>query len=112
MTAAEDPRIASFRAMVGEDDSNELAWFSLGQALYDARRHAEADQAFARAAALQPDLMMAWFRRAQCLVALGQYAQARPYAEETRRLAIAQNHAGPRGDADDLLEEIDDALDA
>ncbi len=111
MTAAEDPRITRFHAMLADDPDNELAWFSLGQALFEAKRHAEADHAFARAAELQPDLMMAWFRRAQCLVALGRPAEARPLAEETRRLAIAQNHVGPKGDAEELLEEIDDALD-
>lgn len=107
----DDARILMFRAMLQEDPDNELAWFSLAQALFEQRRHAEADIAFAKAFALQPDLMMAVFRRAQCLVALGQHAQARPLAQEALRLAIAQHHVGPRGDAEELIEEIDDALD-
>lgn len=111
MTTAEDPRISRFHAMLADDPENELAWFSLGQALFEAKRLAEAEGAFGRAAELQPDLMMAWYRRAQCLIGLGKPAEARPFAEETLRLAIAQNHVGPRGDAEDLLEEIDDALD-
>ncbi len=96
--------------MLAEDADNELVWFSLGQALFEACRYAEAEHAFERAATLQPDLMMAWFRRAQALVALGAHAQARPLAVETLRLAIAQHHVGPRGDAEDLIEEIDDAI--
>lgn len=106
----DDARIQSFRAMLAEDPDNELLWFSLGQALFEGLRYAEAEHAFERAAVLQPDLMMAWLRRAQALVALGAHAQARPLAQEALRLAIAQSHVGPRGDAEDLLEEIDDAV--
>lgn len=98
--------------MVAEDPDNELALFSLGQALVDAGRQADAEPHFQRAYEIQPDLMMAWFRRAECLVALGRHAEARPLAQKTLELAIAQNHVGPRGDAEELLEEIDDALDA
>ncbi len=111
MTTVEDPRISRFHSMLADDPDNELAWFSLGQALFETKRLAEAEAAFGRAVELQPDLMMAWYRRGQCLIALGRPAEARPYAEETLKLAIAQNHVGPRGDAEDLLEEIDDALD-
>ncbi len=97
--------------MVAEDPDNELALFSLGQALFEAHRYAEAGPHFERAALLQPDLMMAHLRHAACLVAQKCYAQAGAPAEIARSLAIAQNHVGPRGDADDLLEEIADALD-
>jgi len=106
----EDPRIAKFRAMVDDDADNELAWFSLGQALLDVGRSAEAEVAFGRAGALQPDLMMAWYRRGECLLQLGRYAEAREMALKTRDLAIAQHHEGPKADADEMLEEIDDAL--
>ncbi len=97
--------------MIEEDAENELAWFSLGQALFDAGRFADALHAFATAARLQDDLMMAHLRQAQCLCELGRHAEARPFAEKTRDLAIAQKHEGPREDAEELLEEIEDALD-
>ena len=109
--AHEDPRTARFRAMTEDDPDNELAWFSLAQALFDAGRYTDALPAFARAAELQPDLMMAYLRQAECWVELKEFAQARPLAEKTRELAIAQNHIGPREDAEELLEEIEDALD-
>lgn len=112
MSQPDDDRIARFLEMVAEDPDNELALFSLGQALVDAGRQADAEGYFARAYEIVPDLMMAWFRRAECLVALGRFAEARPLAQKTLELAIAQNHVGPRGDAEELLEEIDDALDA
>lgn len=104
-------RLAGLRAMVADDPDNELGQFSLGQALFEAHEFAEAEQAFAAAARLQPDLMMAHMRLAECLVALQRHAEARQPAEIARQLAIAQHHVGPRGDAEDLLDEIADATD-
>lgn len=105
----EDPRIARFQAMIEEDPDNELALFSLGQALLEAGRPAEAEGHFARACALQPDLMMGYYRRGECLLQLGRYEEAKAMAQRTRDLAIAQNHVGPRADAEEMLEEIEDA---
>ncbi|MSP93217.1 MAG: tetratricopeptide repeat protein [Myxococcales bacterium] len=109
--AAEETRIATLRAMVAEDDTNELAIFSLGQALFEAGDFAAAERSFARAAALQDDLMMAWLRRAECLVRLKRPGEARPCAERGLRLAVEQKHDGPRADAGELLDEIDELLD-
>ena len=111
MNGHDDVRTARFRAMILEDAENELAWFSLGQALFEAGRFADALDAFAAASGLQADLMMAQLRRAECLVELGRHAEARGFAEKARALAIAQHHEGPREDADELLEQIADALD-
>ena len=105
-----DPRIARFVAMVQDDPDNELAQFSLGQALMEAGRPVDAEPCFAAAYGIQPDLMMAYQRRAECLMRLQRYEEAREMAQKTRELAIAQHHAGPRADAEELLEEIEDAL--
>ena len=107
--AVDDDRISTLRAMVAEDDTNELAVFSLGQALFEAGDFAAAEPWFARAAHLQDDLMMAWLRRAECLVRLGRADEARPCAERGLHLAVAQKHDGPLADAEELLEEIEDA---
>ncbi|MSQ82977.1 MAG: tetratricopeptide repeat protein [Myxococcales bacterium] len=97
--------------MVAEDPDNELALFSLGQVLFERSNYAAAQEAFGRACLLQPDLMMAHLRRGECLVRLKRLVEAQKCLESARDLAIAQNHTGPRGDADDLLEEIADELD-
>jgi predicted Zn-dependent protease len=102
-------RLDRLRAMVAEDPDNELARFSLAQALFELAKFAEAEPHFARAAELQPDLMMAWLRRAECLVRMRRDGEARPLLERTIALARAQNHVGPRLDAEELLEEIADA---
>jgi tetratricopeptide (TPR) repeat protein len=102
-------RIALFQALVDEDPDNELARFSLGQALFEAERHADAEPHFRRTCELQPDHMLAYLRRAECLLARGLASEARPLLLQTIALAKAQNHVGPRLDAEALLEEIDDA---
>lgn len=106
----DDDRTARFRDMVSEDPDNELAQFSLGQALLDAGRSEDAAVAFEAAYLLQPDLMMAYFRRAECLMQAQRYQEAQEMAKKTLELAIAQDHKGPRADAEEMLEEIDDAL--
>jgi tetratricopeptide (TPR) repeat protein len=103
-------RIARFQTLVDDDPENELALFSLGQALQEARRPAEAEGFLKRAYVLQPDLMMAWYRRGECLVQLGRWEEAREMAQRTLDLAISQHHVGPRQDAEEMLEEIADAL--
>ncbi len=107
-----DPRIARFEAMVARFPDRSPPRFSLAQALQDAGRHGDAVPHFAEAARLQPDLMMAWLRQAESLVALERYADAEPVAQEALRLALAQGHDGPEADARELLEDIEDGLDA
>ena len=101
-------RIAQFRKMASDDPDNELAHFSLGQALFELDRHGEAEPHFRRTCELQPDHMLAYLRRAECLHALGRGPEARPLLHQTIALARAQNHVGPRLDAEELLAEIDD----
>lgn len=111
MTSTDDERLDLLRALVAEDPDNELALFSLGQALFERRDYLQAEPLFARAAQLQPDLMMAHLRQGECLMALKRWQDARQPIEMARQLAISQNHVGPRGDAQDLLDEIADELD-
>ena len=104
-----DDRLALFRALLADDPDNELAHFSLGQALFELEQHAEAEPHFQRTRELQPDHMLAYLRQAECLHALGRSSEAIPLLQQTIALARAQNHVGPRLDAEALLEEIDDA---
>ncbi len=108
--APPDPRIARFEAMVARFPDKSPPRFSLGRALQDAGRLADAEPHYARAAELQPDLMMAWLHRAECLMGLGRFAEAQPVAEEARRLAVAQSHEGPLADVTELLEDLADEL--
>lgn len=111
MPAPSDPRVIDrFRAMTERFPDRAEPRFSLARALQDAGENAAAAEHYGVACELQPDLMMAWLHRAECLIELGRPDQARPAAVRARDLAIAQGHTGPRLDADELLEELDDEL--
>jgi len=104
------PRIARFEAMVARFPDRSPPRFSLARALQDAGELAAAVPHYARAAELQPDLMMAWLHHAECLLGLQRFAEALPIAEEARRLAVTQGHEGPLADATELLEDLADEL--
>lgn len=53
-------RIAQFQNMAQADPENEMAHFSLGKALSDAGRHAEAAQSFIRCTELAPSMSKAY----------------------------------------------------
>lgn len=99
------------QAMVERFPDRAPPHFSLGRALQDAGDAASAEQAYAAAARLQPDLMMAWLHRAECLWEMQQAEAAKECAEQARQLAVAQGHSGPLEEADELLEVIADFLD-
>ncbi len=104
-------RLDRARALVERFPDRAPPHFSLGRALHDAGALAEAVDHYRRAAALQPDLMMAHLHAAECALALGDASLARSAAEAAQRLARQQGHSGPLAEATDLLEAIDD-LDA
>ncbi len=109
---ASDPalhaRIEKARALAVRFPDRAPPHFSLGRALQDAGAWAEALTHYRRAAALQPDLMMAHLHAAECALALGDASLARVDAEAAQRLARQQGHSGPLVEATSLLEAIDD----
>ncbi len=107
----QDPKIARMRAMVERFPERSVPHFGLAQALHNGGDHDGAEASYAEAYRCQPDLMMAYFRRGQCLMALERYEEAREMANKTRELAMSQGHSGPLADAIEMLEEIADELD-
>jgi Fe-S cluster biosynthesis and repair protein YggX/predicted TPR repeat methyltransferase len=55
-----DDRIANFQRMAQADPTNEMAHFSLGNALLQAGRFAEAAQSLERCLSLAPEMSKAW----------------------------------------------------
>ena len=106
-----DPKIVRFEAMVVRFPDRSPPRFSLARALHDNGQLEAAVPHYQKAAELQPDLMMAWLHGAECLSALGRFAEALPLAEQAKRLAIAQGHEGPLADVTELLEDLEDELD-
>ena len=106
----QDPKIARMRAMVERFPERSVPHFGLAQALQSAGDHAGAEASYAEAYQRQADLMMAYFRRGECLMALERFEEAREMATKTRDLAMSQSHSGPLADATEMLEEIADEL--
>lgn len=104
------PALVRALALVERYPDRSPPRFSLGRALHDAGRIAEAEGHYAEAARLQPDLMMAWLHHAECLVELGRPAEARVCATEALRLARVQGHTGPQAEAEDLLDAVADLI--
>jgi Flp pilus assembly protein TadD len=91
---------------VATQPNNELARFSLAKALFDAGRFAEAREHFAFALARKPDWMVVQILLGRCELSLGNTAAARTAFERALRLAIEQDHQGPRAEMEQLLAEL------
>lgn len=104
-----DERIARFQQQLDRKPDNELARFSLGKALFDAGRTAEAREHFGAALARKPDWMVVQILLAKCDLALGDPAAARAGLERAHQLAVEQNHQGPREEVEQLLKDLGSA---
>ena len=91
----QDPKIARMRAMVERFPDRSVPHFGLAQALHNAGDHDGAEASYAEAYRCQTDLMMAYFRRGECLVALERFEDVVQVPLFTDRL-----HAG--GDQDSV----------
>jgi Flp pilus assembly protein TadD len=99
-------KIDKFAALVAKNPENELARFSLGSALFEAGRFADAEPHFAKALALKGDWVMAYILRARCLIRLGRVDEARPLLATGRRHSLAQHHEAPVEEIDEILAEL------
>ncbi len=94
------------RQLVAKHPNNELARFSLGNALYAAGQIAEAREEFRRALEKKPDWMAVQILLGRCDLALGDRDAARAAFERARDLALAQHHEGPLAEMEQLLSEL------
>lgn len=98
-------RIAYWEQVTRQTPS-DLAWFSLGQACREAGRLEEAQQAFAQALALNPDLTRAYQLRAEALIQLGRTDQATEVLEQGCRVAARNGDAVLHQAMTQLLENL------
>ncbi|MBL9171849.1 MAG: tetratricopeptide repeat protein [Verrucomicrobiales bacterium] len=98
--------IQRFETLLQKNPENGLARFSLGKALYDANRFAEAKTHFETALRQKPEWMVVQILLGKCELALGCREQARAAFERGLRLAIDQHHEGPQAELEMLLEEL------
>jgi Flp pilus assembly protein TadD len=102
---AEDS-IAKYTALLARNPNNELARFSLGQALFDAGRYAEAADSFRMCIQKKPDWMVPTIQLGRCKLQLGDKSAARVALEQARQLAIDQHHDGPLEEINGLLASL------
>ena len=98
-----DELIARYEALLQQRPGDELALFSLGKALFDAGRLAEAETHLKAALQAKPDWMVVTMLLAKCALHRDDKAEARKLYENALGFAIAQHHEGPE-------EEIRHAL--
>jgi Flp pilus assembly protein TadD len=98
-----DALIAKYEALLQERPDDELLHFSLGKALYDAKRLPEATSHLQTALEAKPDWMVVTMLLARIALQQGDKMAARLLYEKGLELAVAQDHEGPQ-------EEIREAL--
>jgi len=98
--------IARARDMVEKHPASELVRFSYAKALFDANQHAEAAEQLQQCVAKKPDWMVATILLGRSLIALNRKAEAKQTLERAMALALAQNHVGPRGEVEALLDTL------
>lgn len=102
---------AAARRHLAADDTDPFGWNSLGVACQAHKRHAEAEAAFARAAALAPDAAEPHNNRAVALKGLGRLDEA--LAEVERAIALQPDYPeahNTRGNILSAMERIEEAL--
>lgn len=100
--------IARWEKALAAQPANELARFSLGKALFDAGRFAEAREHLERALAGKPDWMVVQILVGRCRLAEGDREAAREAFRRAHGLAVAQHHEGPQAEMEALLADLGD----
>jgi Fe-S cluster biosynthesis and repair protein YggX len=101
-----DRRIAQFANMAQADPDNEMAHFSLGKALMDAGRHAEAAGSFVKCTELAPQMSKAYQLAAECFVKTGQVDMAAQLATRGYTIAAERGDLMPKNAMGDVLRAL------
>ncbi len=99
-------RSERFQSLVDQHPDNVMFRFSLGQALMEDGRPADAIPHLEHCCASKADWMMARIHLGKALLALGRTTEARPILEDALKLAIDQHHETPEAELRALLADI------
>jgi predicted Zn-dependent protease len=91
---------------VAQHPDNVMFRFSLGQALVEEGRAADALDHLRHCCAQKSDWMMARILLGKALVALGRAPEALPILEDALKLAIDQRHEAPEAELRALLADL------
>ncbi len=101
-----DTRIAQFEHMAAEDPDNEMAHFSLGNALLKAGRHADAASSYQRCIQLNPQMSKAYQLAGEALIESGRKQEAADVLSTGYEIAARNGDMMPRQAIEGLLEQI------
>ena len=90
-----DALITKYEGLLEQRPNDELILFSLGKALYDAKRIPEAEKHLEAALAAKPDWMVVTMLLAKIALERDDKSKARAFYEKALELAISQDHEGP-----------------
>ena len=106
MTGQTEDRIAQFRNMAEADPDNEMAHFSLGNALLQAGRAAEAAQSFERCVEINPEMSKAWQLAGDAMIRAGWTDRAVETLNRGFEVAASKGDLMPKNAIADLLKDI------
>ena len=98
--------IDKYEGLLEQRPNDELLRFSLGKALYDAGRSAEAEIQFRAALEAKPDWMIVTMLLAKIALQNNDRVQAKALYEKGLELAIAQDHEGPEEECREALAKL------
>lgn len=101
-----EKRIAQFQNMAQADPDNEMAHFSLAQALVQAERYAEAAESYIRCTELVPGMSKAYQMAAETLVKAGDPGRAAQLAVRGYTIAAERGDLLPKNALGDLLKQL------
>ncbi|TVQ63234.1 MAG: tetratricopeptide repeat protein [Phycisphaerales bacterium] len=107
-----EQRIAQFTKMATDDPENDMAHYSLGGALAEAGRHAEAAESYLRATQLNPSFSKAYQLAGRSLIEGGDKPRAAEVLREGYAVAAERGDLMPKKAIGELLESIGEPLPA
>ena len=95
-----------YQAKVSQSPENVMFRFSLGQALYEEGRSADAVTHLEKCVASRDDWMLPRILLGKVLLQQKQEDAARPHLEDALTLAIAQHHDAPAAELRLILKDL------
>lgn len=102
-----DTRINQFQSLIESDPDNDMAHFSLGNALLQAERHEEAAASFVRCTEINPGMTKGYELAGRALIDAGNADQAREVLTKGYIEAVTRGDMLPKKAIEGMLKEID-----
>ena len=102
-----ETRISQFQTLIESDPDNDMAHFSLGNALLQAERKAEAAASFVRCTEINPGMTKGYELAGRALIDAGESDQAREVLTKGYVEAVTRGDMLPKNAIEGMLKEID-----